>query len=168
MMRHNQAPFVATALLALALTGCTRGAINVTPTAAAEGREGQSNQPAFSDFQDIPIPAGAQMNTERSLILGVRDAWVGRLVLKTGFNVAAAFNFFKQRTTEFGWQEITSVRSAVSILNYTRGERVLTIQIQGRSLGGTEVDLTVSPRDTSTPGGSNSGGAPRAPVERLR
>jgi hypothetical protein len=166
MMRYKPAPFVTAVALALALSACARGAIDVTPTAAAEGQQGQPNQPAFSDFQDIPIPAGAQMVTARSLILGVRDAWVGRLVLKTGFNVAAAFNFFKQRTTEFGWQEITSVRSAISILSYTRGERVLTIQIQGRSLGGAEVDLTVSPRGGSTPG--RVGGAPRAPVERLR
>lgn len=164
-MRHNHAPFIAAVALMLALSACSRGAIDVLPTAAAEGQEGQPNQPAFSDFQDIPIPAGAQMVTERSLILGVRDAWVGRLVLETGFNVAAAFNFFKQRTTEFGWQEITSVRSAISILTYTRGERVLTIQIQGRPLGGAEVDLTVSPRGSGAPGG---GGAPQAPVERLR
>jgi len=167
MMRYNPAPFVTAVALALALAACARGAVDVTPTATAEGQEGQPNQPAFSDFQDIPIPAGAQMVTDRSLILGIRDAWVGRLVLSTGFNVAAAFNFFKQRTTEFGWQEITSVRSAISILTYTRGKRVLTIQIQGRSLGGAEVDLTVSPRGSDAPNGGTSG-APRAPVERLR
>ncbi|MBT4718741.1 MAG: hypothetical protein HOB86_04995 [Rhodospirillaceae bacterium] len=166
MMRHNHAPFITAVVLMLALSACSKGGIDVTPTAAAEGQEGQPNQPAFSDFQDIPIPAGAQMDTERSLILGVRDAWVGRLVLKTGFNVAAAFNFFKQRTPEFGWQEITSVRSAISILTYTRAERVLTIQIQGRSLGGAEVDLTVSPRGSNPPAGVS--GAPRAPVEQLR
>jgi hypothetical protein len=163
MMRINHAPFVAAVFVAIALSACSRGTIDVTPTAAAEGQEGQPNQPAFSDFQDIPIPAGAQMITDRSLILGVRDAWIGRLVLKTDFNVATAFNFFKLRTTEFGWQEITSVRSAVSILTYTRDDRVLTVQIQDRALGGAEVNLTVSPRGRNSPGG-----APGAPVERLR
>jgi len=166
-MRSNHAPFVVAVLLALALTACSRGAINVTPTAAAEGQAGQPNQPAFSDFQNIPIPAGAQMITDRSLILGVRDSWVGRLVLNTDSNVAAAFNFFKQRTTEFGWQEITSVRSAVSILTYTRDERVLTVQIQDRPLGGAEVNLTVSPRGGNSPGGAPAS-RPYAPVERLR
>jgi hypothetical protein len=167
MMRINHAPFVAAVLAVFALSACTLSAIDVTPTAAAEGQEGQPNQPAFSDFQDIPIPAGAQMITDRSLILGVRDSWVGRLVLNTEFNVAAAFNFFKQRTTEFGWQEITSVRSAVSILTYTRDERVLTVQIQGRPLGGAEVNLTVSPRGGNSPGGAPAA-RPVAPVERLR
>ena len=166
MMLVSSAPLFAAAILAMALSACTRGAIDVTPTATPEGQAGVPNQPAFSDFRDIPIPAGAQMITDRSLILGVRDAWIGRLVLKTSFNVAAAFNFFKQRTNEFGWQEITSVRSAVSILSYTRGERVLTIQIQDRSLGGAEVDLTVSPRGDNQPGSPM--GRPMAPVEQLR
>ena len=58
MMRYKPAPFVTAVALALALSACARGAIDVTPTAAAEGQQGQPNQPAFSDFQDIPIPAG--------------------------------------------------------------------------------------------------------------
>jgi len=166
MMLISSAPLFAAAILAVALSACTRGAIDVTPTATTDDRAGEPNQPAFSNFRDIPIPAGAQMITDRSLILGVRDAWIGRLVLKTNFNVAAAFDFFKQRTKEFGWQEITSVRSAVSILSYTRGERVLTIQIQNRSLGGAEVDLTISPRGNKQPG--EPVGQPVAPQEQLR
>ena len=164
LIKH--APLVATALLAIALSGCSVGSsVDVAPSAAIEGQEGQPNQPAFSDFQDIPIPRGAQMDTDRSLIFGERDAWIGRLVLKTGFNAAATFNFFKQRTAEFGWREIASVRSAVSVLTYTRGNRVLTIQIQRRALGGADVDLTVSP------GGGNQPpviAAPVAPVRRVQ
>ena len=150
-MRINHAPFAIIAVLSFILSACSLDAINFPQTDVAKDQGGRSNQPAFTDSQDIPIPAGAQVITERSLILGVRDAWIGRLVLKSKLNVVAAFHFFKQRTTEFGWQEITSVRSAVSILSYTKGERVLTVQIQSHSWGGAEVSLTVSPRGTDTP-----------------
>ena len=150
-MRINHAPFIITALFSFVLSACSLDAINFPLTEVAKDQEGRPNQPTFSDFQDIPIPAGAQVITERSLVLGVRDAWIGRLVLKSKLNVVAAFHFFKQRTTEFGWQEITSVRSAVSILSYTKGERVLTVQIQSHSWGGAEVSMTVSPRGADTP-----------------
>ena len=149
-MRINHAPLIVTALFSFVLSACSLDAINFPQTDGAKDQEGRSNQPAFTDFQDIPIPAGAQVITERSLVLGVRDAWIGRLVLKSKLNVIAAFHFFKKRTTEFGWQEITSVRSAVSILSYTKGERVLTVQIQSQSWGGAEVSLTVSPRGADT------------------
>ena len=47
---------------------------------------------------------------------------------------------------KFGWQEITTVRSEVSVLTYSRNSRVATIQIRNRTLGGAVVDITVSPR----------------------
>ena len=150
-MRINHAPFIVTAVLSFLLSACSLDAINFPLTDVAKDQKGRPNQPAFSDFQDIPIPAGAQVITERSLVLGVRDAWIGRLVLKSKLNVITAFHFFKKRTTEFGWQEITSVRSAISILSYTKGERVLTVQIQSQAWGGAEVSLTVSPRGADTP-----------------
>mgnify|MGYP001264024396 CR=1 FL=1 len=150
-MRINLAPFIVAAVLSFILSACSLDAINFPQTDVAKDQEGRPSQPGFTDFQDIPIPAGAQVITERSLVLGVRDAWIGRLVLKSKLNVITAFHFFKKRTTEFGWQEITSVRSAISILSYTKGERVLTVQIQSQSWGGAEVSLTVSPRGTDTP-----------------
>ena len=150
-MRINYAPLIVTAVLSFILSACSLDAVNFPFTDVAQDQGGRPNQPAFTDFQDIPIPAGAQVITDRSLVLGVRDAWIGRLVLKSKLNVITAFHFFKKRTTEFGWQEITSVRSAVSILSYTKGERVLTVQIQSQSWGGAEVSLTVSPRGADTP-----------------
>ncbi|NQV55385.1 MAG: hypothetical protein HQ503_05960 [Rhodospirillales bacterium] len=149
-------PIAATLAAGLALTGCASGfglsqSVDLPASASAEGDDGKPAQPSFSQFQDIPIPAGAKMNTDRSLILGARDAWIGRLVIITGFNVASAFDFFKQRASEYGWQEVTSVRSSISVLTYTRSERVLTIQIQSRRIGGSEIDMTVSPRGRSGP-----------------
>jgi hypothetical protein len=55
------------------------------------------------------------------------------------------FDFFKQRTGEFGWREITSVRSATSVLTYSREQRIMTIQILTRPLLGTRIDITMSP-----------------------
>jgi len=149
-MRINYAPLIVTAVLSFILSACSLDAVNFPFTDVAKDQGGRPNQPAFTDFQDIPIPAGAQVITDRSLVLGVRDAWIGRLVLKSKLNEITAFHFFKKRTTEFGWQEITSVRSAISILSYTKGERVLTVQIQSQSWGGAEVSLTVSPRGADT------------------
>ncbi len=122
------------------------------------GQSAEPNRPSFSEFSDIPIPTGATMNIERTLVLGAQDSWIGRLVLNAPNSAAVMFDFFKQRSTEFGWAEVTTVRSEISFLTYTRGDRVMTVQIQPKTLSGSEVNITVAPRGTGSTGSASFGG----------
>ena len=108
----------------------------------------QTVQPAFAQFQDIPIPEGAKMNMDRTLILGENNAWIGRLVIDSQSSKAELFDFFKYRTNQFGWQEITSVRAAISVLSYSKENRIMTITFQSQALIGTRVNITMSPKGT--------------------
>jgi hypothetical protein len=86
------------------------------------------------------------MDVERSLVLGTRDDWIGRLSMGVSGSSSQSYDFFQREMPKFGWQEITTVRSEVSVLTYSRNSRVATIQIRNRTLGGAVVDITVSPR----------------------
>ena len=131
------------------LGGCGSG-MGVKPMPMNKGDSSKSAQASFSQFQDVPIPIGAEMDLDRTVILGARERWIGRLTLETNHNSVKLFNFFKKSTPEFGWQEITSIRSATSVLTYSQTTRVLTIQIIAKTLQGSEVVMTVSPRDQNT------------------
>ncbi len=131
------------------LGGCGSG-MGVKPMPMNKGDSSKSVQASFSQFQDVPIPIGAEMDLDRTVILGGRERWIGRLTLETSHNSVKLFNFFKKSTPEFGWQEITSIRSATSVLTYSQTTRVLTIQIIAKTLQGSEVVMTVSPRDQIT------------------
>jgi hypothetical protein len=124
------------------LAGCSQTADLQASRASAKSTSGTPN---LAQFSDIPIPANASMNVGRSLILGARDSWIGRLVYSTSFNSQQAFEFYSREMPAFGWQEITRIRSQVNVLSYTRGDRAATIQISSTTLGGTEVDFTISP-----------------------
>ena len=100
----------------------------------------------FAQFSDIAVPAGATMDVERSLVLGTRDEWIGRLSMSTGQGPSATYDFFLREMPKFRWQEITTVRSETSVLTYSRENRIATIQIRKKTLGGSKVDITVSPR----------------------
>lgn len=134
--------------LLFSLGACGRG-VGVTPAAINTGTSSTSQKPSFSQFRDIPIPTGAEMNLDRTVVLGPPESWIGRLTLETSHNPISLFNFFKQRTPEFGWQEVTSIRSATSFLTYTQSIRVLTIQITSKTLQGSEVVITISPKGQS-------------------
>lgn len=129
-----------------------------SPTPASTGgtsEPGNRNVAGFAQFSDIAVPPGAKMNVDRTLVLGNQDAWIGRLSLSTSDSATEAYDFFLRQMPKFGWQEITTVRSETSVLTYARGSRIATIQISPRTLGGTRVDITVSPR--GQPGSSTSG-----------
>jgi hypothetical protein len=46
----------------------------------------------------------------------------------------------------FGWFPVTTVRAETSVLTYARGGRIATIQVWGRTLAGSTVSMTISPK----------------------
>jgi hypothetical protein len=101
---------------------------------------------SFTQFSDIPIPSGAEMDIERSLVLGDRDDWIGRLVMTTPGSAGSAYDFYAAEMPKFGWVPLTMVRGDTSVQTYSHGERVATIQIRDRTIRGAVVSLIVSPR----------------------
>jgi hypothetical protein len=86
------------------------------------------------------------MDLDRTLVFGARDEWIGRLALTSSQGPREMFDFYKENAPKFGWQEITLVRAATSVMSYSRGERVMTVQIVNRTLRGAGIDITLSPR----------------------
>ncbi len=100
---------------------------------------------AASRFPDTPIPQGAKMNVDKTLVFGA-PVWFGQLALESGDSAAKTYDFYAAQLPKFGWREITSVRSRISVLTFERQDRVMSITIEGTALNGSEVVLTVSPR----------------------
>jgi hypothetical protein len=153
-------PLVIVSVVAVSvLAGCS--GTRITPSSKSEPNE--TLQPSFADFSDVPIPASARMDVDRSLILGPKDNWLGRLVFRSSNSASEAFDFYANGMSRFGWQPVAVVRGSTSAMTYTRGERVASIQISGTTLGGSEIQITVAPAAGSSYGGGSSfGTAPRS------
>ena len=136
--------------LALPLSGCSDFSLKDLPMLRASSKPAkpgeQKPQIGFAQFPDIPIPAGAKMDTGRSLVLGSRSAWIGRLAIRIGQSSSSIYDFYIQEMDRFGLRKISSVRSEVSVLTYQQTDRIATIQIWNASLGGAKIDITVSPK----------------------
>ena len=103
---------------------------------------------SFAQFEDIPIPENSIMIVEKTLLLGEKDNWIGRLVITNPSKPAKIFDFFKQKLVNYNWIEITSVRSTTSILTYSFDKRVMTIQIEPIKYSNTyqsSISITMSP-----------------------
>jgi len=153
-MTRQKLSTAALAVLCITLAGCSGRSL--APSSADV-----SNMPTeqgFGQFTDIPVPKGADMDAEHSLVLGAREAWVGRLVMSVSDRPSTMYDFFARQMPGFGWRPVTSVRGDVSTMTFQRGDRVATIQLRPRSLWGSEVWLTMSPQHGELP--ANAAGLP--------
>ena len=105
---------------------------------------------SFAKFNDLPMPSNSKMNIEKSLVFGSESDWFGRLNLVVSMSGAEVFDFYRYEMPNFGWKEITSIRSNISLITYERGGRIANVRIDSSSTRGTEVWVTVSPRDTGS------------------
>lgn len=149
-------------LAVLALAGCGN------KTSLPQTQAGDPTQAI--DFQlltDIPIPSGATMDNERSLILGDKDRWTGRVVMKLWKGAPEATQFYQQQMPAFGWEPIMAATSGVSVMAYVRGDRASTVQVETSPMWGSTVQVIVGQRVAVTPLGtagtySSSSSAPAA------
>jgi len=133
-------------LVSLALGACSGQMSSIGSPDGAKDDGKAPSQASFSRFPDLPMPVKAELNMAKTLVFGSNDAWIGRLVIASSHSSNDMFDFYKQEMSGFDWQEITSVRSDISVMTYIRGERVATIQIARATLSGAKVTITVSPK----------------------
>lgn len=143
------------AVLGLSLGACSQsaplnggaGQPQSSAGGTAAGQPGGELVMSFSQFPDLPIPDDADMDVERTLVFGGGEAWFGQLAMSAPHGTGEMFDFYKRNLNRYGWQEVTSVRAPTSVLTHMRDDRVLAIQISEATFLGSEILLTVSPRE---------------------
>ncbi len=145
----SRPPVSALAIAALCAASLLLGAcgqsVGVAPPPGS-GSGKTTSQAAFTQFPDLPLPVKGEFDMDRTMVFGGGDTWFGRLAVLTPHSANDMFDFFKQQMSGFGWQEVTSIRADISVLTYARQDRVATIQIQDRTIRGSDTMITVSPR----------------------
>ena len=123
------------------LTSCSG---NLQQSAGPAGEPG--SEITFSQFSDIPIPSGGDLDLERTVVIGKNRAeWTGRLVFSNWMSVTENYDFFMSELPKFGWIEIAQVRSEIGILTYSLGNRIMIIKIEDASFWGSEIEMIASP-----------------------
>ena len=123
------------------LTSCSG---DLQQSAGPAGEPG--SEVTFSQFSDIPIPGGANLDLDRTIIIGKNQAeWTGRLSFSNWMSMTENYDFFISELPKFGWIEIAQVRSEIGILTYQSANRIMIIKIQDASFWGSEIEMIASP-----------------------
>ena len=130
----------------LFMASCSMPATTI-PTAGDNTLAGDSVA-VTNSYADIPISANDELAVDQSLLLNTGEQWIGRAVLKSKLDPVQAFEYYLSNMPDQGWLNITSVQSDISVLTYEKAARVATIQIKPGTIRGSQIAVTVSPRDT--------------------
>lgn len=127
------------------MSACTMPATTIPPSS---GQTLAGNSPEVTNsYADIPISANDQLSVNESLLLNTGEQWIGRAMLKSKLDPVQAFEYYMANMPNQGWVNITTVQSKTSVLTYEKGARVATVQIDRGTLSGSQISVTVSPRD---------------------
>lgn len=94
---------------------------------------------------DVPLPQGAVIKQQDTLVMGAGASWTGRLSLTVSGEPQTVFAYFRDSMPGAGWTLTSSSFSKLSLLTFTKAERVATVQMQGSNFAGNEVLITVAP-----------------------
>jgi hypothetical protein len=135
---------LATAILLVAACSSTGS----SPTTGGSGTKagGAAAPITYQAVPDLPFAPGTTIDTERTLVLGSGERWMGRMALKSNLKSTQAYQYYLDQMPAFGWESVTAVQGKNSVLTWVRQERAATVEIAGTGFGGSTVDITVGPR----------------------
>jgi hypothetical protein len=150
--------------LVLLAAGCSQ---NSAPVAAPSRPDAVSQNSPETYIAGTALPAGYNIDANRSLILGTGDSWTGRLSYTASGSADEVFDFLRREMPNFGWIEISAVRSDINLLTFDHDAtgRIATVRIErGTVLGSTRVDMIVAPRNS--PASQPAKSRPPAPIAK--
>ena len=103
---------------------------------------------------DVPLPQGSVIKQQDTLVMGSGNTWMGRLSVTVSGEPQAVFAWFRDSLPGTGWTLTSSSYSKLSLLTFTKAERLATVQMQAGNFGNNEVLITVAP--TVRPGAATS------------
>lgn len=128
------------------MTGCTN-----MPMGA--GRSASSVDMSGADLlAQTQLPAGAKILHDQSTVIGSGNNWVGRVVIDSAREPAAAFGYFLDNYPSQGWTLLSAVRAKTSVMVFTKQDHNVTIEIQEGNVlaaGSALVILTRAPRNAN-------------------
>ena len=105
----------------------------------------QESNAQLSQITDIPIPKESMIDLEKTLIVGEKSDWMGRVSLISKKKVDDIYNFFLNEMIKFSYEKKSSNKSDTSTLIFENNKKVIFIKISELNLRKTYIEITATP-----------------------
>lgn len=93
----------------------------------------------------LPLPDGAKVKVAQSMVVAPGEQWIGQIRIEIPQSRTAAYAFFMKSLPQAGWLHRSGVLGERSILHFGSRTRMLSVEINPGSWGGSLVILTAIP-----------------------
>lgn len=141
-------------VLAVALASLTACSSVWDSSASKTSDNSKTGSGPPTQIAGVALPEGYSLDSNRTIVLGEGDRWIGRLSYSVNSSADAMFDFVRREMANYGWTEVAVVRAETSQLTFlsSGGDRVASVLITRSTLYGSKVDMTVAPSTGSTVG----------------
>ena len=105
----------------------------------------EKNNTQLLKVTDIPIPEESLIDLEKTLIVGEKSDWMGRISLINKKKVEEIYNFFLNEMIKFSYEKKMSTKSDISTLIFENKKKAIFIKISKLKLGKTYIEITATP-----------------------
>jgi len=106
-------------LLTLSVTACSTSTIKTA----------QQSKSGFSNITDIPLPETANIDLNKSMVMGGGNTWTGHLVYYTNKSQEQVIDFVTTQMSGTGWTKLSELRGNESVITYIKEKRVATVRV---------------------------------------
>lgn len=147
-------------VLCLGLAACADKQPAVTASSASQApavaEDGTPLPPTAAQLEVLAagtaLPGGYRIDNSRTMLFGTDERWLGRLSYTAAGSADEVFDFLHREMPNFGWIEISAMRSDTSLLTFSSPgtSRIATVTIRRSApIGGCQVDMVVAPQSAA-------------------
>jgi hypothetical protein len=138
----------------LAVTGCSalkskKGAPEPSPAATVQPAQSKT---MYLDFGDVLLPKELKVDRDESFVFTTAGMTAGVLVLSGRVDASSLVTFFENRMPEDGWQMISAIKAARSMLLFKKQARWCVVSIEEGRFS-TRAEISVAPTMVPEPAG---------------
>ena len=129
------------------LTGCATNTFPEQTIPPGEPRQApevmEAETARYYDFEDVPVPAEMQLNTDKSFVFQTTEFAAGLLAFSGRVELDSLISFFRIKLPDDGWRFLSSIKSPKTILFFQKEKRLCIITIISKAFT-TDAEILVA------------------------
>jgi hypothetical protein len=130
------------------ITGCATEILSASEMPTGKSQLVKENYkteiPIYYDFKDVPVPAGLEIEREKSFTFQTPESTIGLMSFSGHLESEFLINFFHSKMHEDGWRLLSSFKVGKNILFFQKENRFCIITIVSKTFT-PEVEILVTP-----------------------
>lgn len=97
--------------------------------ASSSMKVAQQSKPGFANVSDIPLPQSADIDINKSMVMGGGNTWTGHLVYSTKRSQEDVIDFITSGMQHDDWTKVSETRGKESVIIFMKNKRVATVRV---------------------------------------